>query len=345
MTDALTLRPLGENGQAAWDAFVAACPEATFFHRAGWRRVVEDSFGHRTFFHAAERGGHVVGILPLTELKSLLFGHALVSNGYCVSGGPAVTEEEARAALNARAEDIFRERGADYLEVRCPIKPQDGWLTRNDLYAGFSGPLPADEAENLKMIPRKQRAVVRKAIDSTLTWRIDDTVDDFFRLYAISVRNLGTPVFAKKYFANLLREFAPDCDVLTVASNGKPVASVLSFYFRDSVLPFYTGSDPVARQLGANDMMYWRLMRHAAARGATRFDFGRSKVGTGPYNFKKNWGFEPVPLMHQFLTKPGTDMPNVNPTNPKYRLMIAAWKQLPLWVSTILGPVIARNIG
>jgi lipid II:glycine glycyltransferase (peptidoglycan interpeptide bridge formation enzyme) len=111
------------------------------------------------------------------------------------------------------------------------------------------------------------------------------------------------------------------------------------------VLPFYTGSVPGARRIGANDLMYWRLMRHASARGCVVFDFGRSKVGTGPYDFKKNWGFMPAPLTHQFLTRPGAAMPNVNPTNPKYRLMIAAWKKLPLPVANYLGPMIVRNIG
>jgi FemAB-related protein (PEP-CTERM system-associated) len=282
--------------------------------------------------------------MPLVETKSLFFGHALISNGYSVAGGPAVVDDGARAALYAAAERLLVESGADYLEVRCPAKPHPEWARRDNLYAGFSGPLPADEAANLKQIPRKQRAVVRKAIDSTLTWTIDPTVDDLWPLYALSVRNLGTPVFAKDYFANLLAVFAPACDVLTVRQDGQPMASVLNFYFKNRVLPFYTGSMPAARRLGANDLMYWRLMRHAVARGCDVFDFGRSKVDTGPYDFKRNWGFAPEPLIHQFKTKTGLPLPDVNPTNPKYQLMIAAWKRLPLPVANLLGPLIVRNI-
>lgn len=339
------VHPLTERDHARWDAFVADCPEATFFHRAGWKTVIERSFGHRTHYVFAERGGEIRGVLPLVETKSLLFGHALISNGFCVSGGPAVSEEGARAALDARAEEILRASGASYLEYRNPPKLKDGWSTRSGLYAAFSGPLPAAEDANLKQIPRKQRAVVRKAIDSDLTWRIDETVDRLHDLYAVSVRNLGTPVFAKKYFANLLSVFGGDCDVLTVSSQGAPVASVLNFYFRDQVMPFYTGSLPAARRLGANDLMYWRLMRHAVARGCTTFDFGRSKIGTGPYDFKKNWGFPPQPLTHQFLLLGGGALPDINPLNPKYRLMIATWKRLPLFVANRLGPLIVRNIG
>jgi FemAB-related protein (PEP-CTERM system-associated) len=280
----------------------------------------------------------------LTELNSRLFGHALISCGFGVCGGPAVTDEPARAVLDAAAQEIFRDCEADYLEYRCPVRQATGWQAREDLYAGFCGPLPASEAANLEQIPRKQRAVVRKALKSKLTWRIEANTDAFYRLYAISVRNLGTPVYCKEYFSNLLRTFSADCDVLTVFDENQPVASVLSFYFKGRVMPFYAGSIPDARRLGANDLMYWRLMRHAAERGCTVFDFGRSKVGTGAFNFKKNWGFESVPLLHQFISRSGS-IPNVNPTNPKYRLLIAAWKKLPLPVSMAFGPMIARNIG
>lgn len=344
-TGGYTVRALTERDHARWDAFVQECPEASFFHRAGWQTVIARSFGHPTHYVFAERDGAIKGVLPLVEIKSLLFGHALISNGFCVSGGPIASEEGARAALDARAEDILRQTGAKYLEYRNPVKPKDGWTTRIGLYSCFCGPLPADEGTNLKQIPRKQRAVVRKAIDSSLTWRIDEAVDRLHALYAVSVRNLGTPVFGKTYFANLLSTFGKDCDVLTVSSEGTPVASVLTFYFKDSVMPFYTGSVPGARKLGANDLMYWRLMRHAAARGCTVFDFGRSKVGTGPHDFKKNWGFAPRPIAHQFLLPGGGAMPENNPLNPRYRLMIAAWKQLPLFVANRLGPLVVRNIG
>lgn len=343
--DSYAIHALTPDSHARWDEFVDECAEATFFHRAGWKNVVERSFGHRTHYIYAERDGAIKGVLPLVEIKSRLFGHALISNGFCVTGGPIAAEEGARAALDARAEALLRETGAKYLEYRNPVKPKEHWSSRVGLYAGFQGPLPAAEDANLKQIPRKQRAVVRKAIESDLTWQIDETVDNLWNLYALSVRNLGTPVFGKNYFANLMEVFRGDCDVLTVSSAGAPIASVLNFYFKNKVMPFYTGSIPGARKLGGNDFMYWRLMRHAVARGCTVFDFGRSKVGTGPYDFKKNWGFAPQPITHQFLLPCGGPMPENNPMNPKYRLMIATWKRLPLFVANRLGPHVVRNIG
>lgn len=328
----------------AWDAFVDSCPEATFFHRAKWRTVIERTFGHRTHYALAKRANDIVGILPLVEVRSALFGHALISNGFSVGGGPAVIADPARKKLNGFAEELLRRTGADYLEYRCPAAENPAWKSRNDLYATFSGALPADEAERLKKIPRKQRAVVRKAIDSGLTYNIDHTIQRFYDLYSVSVRNLGTPVFPRSYFQCLADEFGDACDILTVCAGGTPVASVMSFYFRDQVLPFYAGSLPEARRLGANDFMYWRLMGHAAAKGCRVFDFGRSKVGTGSYEFKKNWGFVAQPLTHQFLTRPGVAMPNINPLNTKYKLMISIWKHLPIPIANILGPLVVRNI-
>jgi FemAB-related protein (PEP-CTERM system-associated) len=344
MTEPYTLRAFDDRAAPRWDALVAKCPEATFFHRAAWRPLIERIFGHRTHYAYVQRGREIVGILPMVEVKSALFGHALISNGFSVCGGPAVTEEIARGMLDEYAADLLKSSGAAYVEYRCPPKPNAAWQTRDNLYASFSGPLPADEGENLKQIPRKQRAVVRKAITSGLTYAIDADTDRFYHLYAVSVRNLGTPVFSRAYFAALLKDFAPDCDVLTVCADGKPVAGVLSFYFGNQVMPFYTGSLPEARRLGANDFMYWQLMRRAAARGCTVFNFGRSKVGTGPYEFKKNWGFAPQPITHQFLLREGAAQPDINPLNPKYQLMIALWKRLPIRLANVIGPPIVRNI-
>jgi FemAB-related protein (PEP-CTERM system-associated) len=173
----------------------------------------------------------------------------------------------------------------------------------------------------------------------------DDTPDRFFSMYAESVRNLGTPVFPKAWFHALQREFGDKCQVLSISHEGQPVAAVMSFFFRNEVLPYYGGGGLAARPVAGNDFMYWEVMRRAADRGMTLFDFGRSKVGTGPFNFKKYWGFEPEPLYYEYNVKAGRAMPDINPLNPKYALMINTWRRLPLSVANRLGPFIARNLG
>jgi FemAB-related protein (PEP-CTERM system-associated) len=194
-------------------------------------------------------------------------------------------------------------------------------------------------------IPRKQRAMVRKGMKHELVGELDGGVERFFPIYSDSVRRLGTPVFGRRYFEALMTEFGRDCEVLTVTRDGEPVSSVLSFYFRDQVLPYYGGGTEQAREVAGYDFLYWDLMRRACERGYRVFDYGRSKVGTGSYSFKKNWGFEPEPLHYEYHLVRAKAVPDINPLNPKYRLFIAAWKHLPLPVANLLGPMISRGLG
>ena len=347
----LVCRLLEPAGAAAWDAFVAAHPAGTFFHRAGWQTVIERAFGHRTRYFVAERDGAIVGVLPVGQVRSVLFGNTFISVPFCVYGGPLAVEAEAFAALTQAAAALLPGSGASALEYRFLTLPPEGWLdpaawvARSDLYVTFRKTIAASDDANLKAIPRKQRAVVRKGIERGLTATVDRNVDALHPIYAESVRNLGTPVFSRRYFSLLAVVFGSDLDVLTVRDGDTAVASVMNFYWRDEVLPYYGGGTAAARACHANDFMYWEVMRHAAARGAKLFDYGRSKVGTGSFAFKKNWGFEPAPLQYCFHLAPGAVVPEVNPLNPKFRLFIAAWKRLPLPVANLLGPHIVRGVG
>ena len=344
VTGAIQVRELRPGEEASWDAFVDAAPEATFCHRAGWKTVVERAFGHRCHYLLAEAGGRILGVLPLGHIKSLLFGNALISAPFCVYGGPAAIDERARDALINAACDLARELGVDYLELRNQRPLREDW-PRKDLYVTFRKEIDPDPEKNLLAIPRKQRAMVRKGIKAGLRSEIDDDVERLFLAYSESVRNLGTPVFPKRYFRILKEVFGDDCNVLTVTHQGRLIASVMSFYFRDQVLPYYGGGTAEARALKGNDFMYWELMRHSCERGIRIFDYGRSKKDTGAYSFKKNWGFEPEPLYYEYFLVRAKQMPDVSPKNPKYRLFIELWSRLPLPVSRVLGPLIARNLG
>jgi len=328
-----------------WDEFVGRCPEATFFHRAGWRNVIEKVFGHRTFNLFATRGSDVVGVLPLAQVRSLLFGHTVSSLPFCVYGGTAVTERGAELALIHAASALARQRGADHLELRNRVAKNPDW-PRQDLYVTFRKEILPDLDANMLAIPRKQRAMVRKGIKAGLRSEIDNSIERFFALYADNVHRHGTPALPKEYFRALLREFGEDCEILTVlTAGGEPISSVLSFYFRDEVLPYYAGDRPDARQFGANDFKYWEVMRRAWERGCRIFDYGRSKRETGSYDFKKNWGFEPTPLQYEYDLIGADTIPQNNPANPKYRALIGCWRLLPLPLANALGPLIVRNLG
>lgn len=342
----LIVRPARAGDAAAWDAFVLALPEATFFHRFGWKRVLEDAFGHRSHFLLAERDGRIEGVLPLAEINSRLFGHSLIALPFCVYGGIAAASPEARAQLDAHALGLATELGVGHLEYRDRDQDHDATWPGTDLYVTFRKRLDPEVEKNMLAIPRKQRAMVRKGIKNELRVDWEPGVDGFFAVYADNVRRHGTPALPKRYFALLREEFGPDCNVLLVrAANGQVVSGVLSFYFRDEILPYYAGDALEARNLAANDFKYWELMRSACEKGIRVFDYGRSKVGTGPYDFKRNWGFEPQPLHYRYKLVRADRVPENNPNNPKYRLFIKAWQRLPLPVANFLGPHIVKHLG
>jgi len=341
----VTVRGLESHETAKWDAFVAQCPESTFFHRIGWREIIEDVFGHRCHYLVAERDGRWTGVMPLAAIRSRMFGHALVSLPFAVYGGPAANDTESARALIASAEGIARELGVDHLEVRNMQTRCSDW-PRQDLYVTFRKEILADIEANMLAIPRKQRAMVRKGIKHGLASEVDASVDRFFALYADNMHRHGTPPFPRRYFARLMQVFGDDCEVQTIVdAHGGPVSSVLSFYFRDEVLPYYAGDTVDARDLAANDFKYWELLRRACERGLRVFDYGRSKCGTGSFDFKKNWGFEPAALSYEYRLLKRERIPENNPLNPKYAAFIALWRRLPRPVANALGPMIVRNLG
>lgn len=348
VTTALTVRTLGIHHAAdamRWDAFVFACPQATFFHRAGWQALIRQVFRHDTYFLYAEDQEGVRGVLPLAHVNSRLFGNALVSLPFSVYGGVVALDADAAAALEREAEQLAQRLGVDHLELRNVQRRHADWALQ-DLYVTFRKPIAPQEEDNMLAIPRKQRAMVRKGIKSGLTAHIDSTADRFFALYADNVHRHGTPALPKAYFNALFHIFGSDCEVLTVcAPDGRPVSSVLSFYFRDEVLPYYAGDHKAARDLAANDFKYWELMRLACARGLRVFDFGRSKKDTGSYAFKKNWGFEPTPLHYEYRLYKRDSVPQNNPSNAKYRVLISAWRRMPIGLANWLGPKIVRHLG
>ena len=341
---ALRVSRLDGNRAADWDRFVHEQQSGTFFHLSGWREVIEKAGGHDCIFlYVEDEHGKIRAVLPLAMMKHLLFGKRLVSLPFCVYAGILSADGQATALLEQEVTAIARREKVDYVELRHTAPVLD-WQTK-DLYYRFRKEISADADVNMKAIPRKQRAMVRKGFKADLHWRIDEELTDFYQAYENSVRNLGTPVFARSYFRALRETFGNSCDILTVTHHGEVVASVMSFYFREEVLPYYGGGKPAARQLAANDFMYWSLMCHASKRGARIFDYGRSKAGTGAFSFKKNWGFEPEPLAYEYLPVGKPAIPELNPLNPRYKMAIEAWKKIPLPITRVIGPMLSRHLG
>ncbi len=343
------VRAYRETDAPAWDAFVHQAAAATFCHWSGWGRVIERVWKHTPNHLVAERAGEIIGVLPLFHVKSRLFGSMLVSTPNAVYGGAVATDDNVHRALLDEAKKIATHLQVDYLELRDAVENsaiQDSELHRKDLYFTFTHPISTDEDAMMKSFPRDVRTMIRKGLKNELTAQLgrEELLDEFYDVYATSVRNLGTPVFPKRLFAEFLREFPNSSDILLIRQNEKVAGGVMSFYHRDTVLPYYGGAYVEFYRAGINNFMYWALMQSAAARGCMQFDFGRSKTGTGAYEFKRGWGMEVKPLSYQFYLVRAQEMPNLNPTNPKFELMINVWKRLPLGITKLVGPKIVRNL-
>ncbi|MEG3640522.1 FemAB family XrtA/PEP-CTERM system-associated protein [Magnetococcus sp. PR-3] len=338
------LRPDEVKDAQQWDAYVEQAPAGTFFHLSGWQQLLEDLYGHKSYYLYARRAGCVVGVLPLARVQSRLFDDALISTPFCVYGGVVAEDHGVVTALLDAARDLTARLNVAHLELRNTTPLDTQWVPK-PLYATFKKAISEDAQANLKAIPRKQRAEVRRGIKSGLVSRVMEDPDPCYELYAVSLRNLGTPVFPRGHFHHLKKIFADRCEMTVLEHQGRAVSGVMSFYFKDQVLPYYGGALPAARKVGAYPYMYYDLMNRAAAQGRRVFDFGRSKVGTGAYAFKRFYGFEATPLYYGYHLYHSRALPDLNPLNPKYQRFIALWKRLPITVANRLGPVLARSLG
>ncbi len=346
--------PACEAERVRWDGYVKRAAGATFCHLSGWQRVIERTWQHRNHSLYAERGQHIVGVLPLFHVQSPLFGSMLISTPNAVYGGVVADDAEARQALLKCARELGAELQVDFLELRNPPTAQTaasacsepGFQLQDQLYVTFDHPITTDEEALLKTFPRDTRRMIRQGKKHNLSAELLRTtaLDPFYDVYATSVRNLGTPVFPKRLFAEFLREFPAESDILVIRQGEKFAGAVLSFYFRDTVLPYYAGAYAEFYRAGINNFMYAELMRQSAARGYTRFDFGRSKRGTGACEFKRGWGMQEHVLPYQTHLVKAQHLPNLNPANPKFKLLLEVWKRLPLGVTKLFGPPIVKYL-
>ena len=328
------------------DDYVAAHPGAELYHRPQWSVAVEEGCRQRAHYLIAEDRRGLTGCLPLVEVRSPLFGNALVSVGFGTGGGPLGEDEATAGALVDAGWALAERRACRSMELRGGPVPH-GWTAQTGIYVDFCKPLPEGDEAILRAMKRRHRSI-RRAREHDLEIRIGCGEADramHYQVYSEMVRDLGSPVYPRSLFAAILDRFGEDADILTVLKDGRPLASALNLYFRGTVMPYWGGGTSAARKFSATEMMYYQVMCHGARRGCTQFNFGRSKVGTGTHSFKENWGFEPRPLVYAVRTADGAVPRSVNPLDPRYRLQVALWKKLPLPLANRIGPHIARGLG
>jgi FemAB-related protein (PEP-CTERM system-associated) len=337
------VKPFESSVAERWDQFVFEHPRASFFHLTGWKRVLEKTFGYEARYFYCERQGKITGVAPFFDFSSWIVGRCLVSVPLAAYGGIVAHDAESEQALLDHSKCMARSAPVDYLELRH----RDGGLLSgfhaNELYVTFSTPLFPDPQANLKRLPKDTRYMIRKAEKGGLrVQRGVEQLDVFYDLFAQSMQRLGTPVFPSALFRNFVEEFSNHTQLMLVYNGSQAVAGVLSFFFRDTVLPYFAGASQEATRLAANNFMYWELIKWAAEQGFRTFDFGRSKKGTGSFAFKSQWNMSAQLLNYQVLLVKRKTVPNFSPVNPKFDMAIRIWKKLPLSLTKRLGPAVVR---
>jgi len=335
-----------ELDQPLWDDFVRSAPGATCYHLFAWKRIVEDSFGHRTHYLAALDGtGLVRGVLPLVHMKSVLFGNFLVSVPFVNYGGLLGESQGGRQALVRAADALRISLGARHVELRHLGRGVEGLPSREHKVTMILSLQENPEAQ-WTAFNAKLRNQVRKAEKSGLTCRSGgaELLDGFYDVFARNMRDLGTPVYARVFFRNVIGALPDTTRILAVSHEGRTIAAGIVSRFRDCMEMPWASSVADYKSLCPNNLLYWEAIRIAIGQGCTGFDFGRSTPNEGTFNFKKQWGAEPVQLYWQYLLKEGTSLPELNPKNPKFEAAIKIWKRLPVGLTKLVGPGIVRNI-
>jgi serine/alanine adding enzyme len=331
---------------AAWDAYVSSHPDATGYHRWGWRGIFQRTFGHDSVYLSAKAGdGRIAGILPLVEFGSRLFGRFAVSLPFVHYGGVVADTEEAAEALASRALSLARARRWEHIELRHVERERfSQWPSRRHKVA-MRLRLPTGQEALWPALDRKIRNQVRKAEKSGCSAERGgvELLDAFYDVFARNMRDLGTPVYARRFFEEVLRTFEDEARVYIVRVDAEPVAASITVGWRSRVEVPWASALRAHSDKSPNMLLYWTMLSQAVTDGAAEFDFGRSTPGEGTFHFKKQWGAEATHLCWEYVGLAGVP-PDMSPKNPKFRAAVAVWKRLPLPLASTIGPLIVRNI-
>lgn len=327
-----------------WDAYVVNHAAATAYHRFAWKGILERAFGHPAIYLAAAQDGILRGVLPLVAFSSPLFGRFATSLPFVNYGGVLADRPEASAALADAALELARSRRWKHVELRHFEQQFPQWPARRHKVAMWK-PLPADVDTLWASIDRKVRNLVRKSEKAGCTAEVGGAglLDAFYQVFAHNMRDLGTPVYSKRLFEEVVSTLQRDARVHVVHFERRPVAAAVTVAFRDRIEVPWASSLRAESDKAPNMLLYWSMLRDAVAQHATTFDFGRSTPGEGTYHFKRQWGAEARPLVWEYLGETGA-LPDRAPSNPRFRAAIAVWQRLPVSVATWCGPRIVRHI-
>jgi serine/alanine adding enzyme len=341
----ITVTEAGASMRADWDDYVRRAESAELYHDYRWRLLIEGLFGHESVYLIARDATGVRGVLPLIRLRSRLFGDFMVSMPYLNYGGVLADSPAAQRALLDAAKRTGAELGVDHIELRHRNVTELDWPARDDKVAMLLELPASDEALWDSFKPKLRSQIRRPQKEGAVARRGGgELVGDFYDVFARNMRDLGTPVYPRRFFEAIVATFEAEASVFVVDLRGKSVAAGLVLAHRDVLEIPWASSLRAANQTGVNMLLYWEALREGIARGCRRFDFGRSTRASGTYRFKLQWGARAQPLRWHYWLARGGALPQLSPSNPKYQVAIALWRRLPLPVANLLGPRIVRNL-
>ena len=329
----------------AWDSYVLRSSKSVGYHLSGWRRVIEEAFGHQTYYLSVKEEETIHGVVPLVLLSSPVFGRFLVSLPFVNYGGLLADSQEARSLLESYTIEQARALKAAHVELRNEEVMDTSWVS-SERKVTMRLPLPASYEVLAKGFPSKLRSQVRRAQKEGMQAQVGgrEYLDAFYTVFSRCMRDLGTPVYGKEFFSKILEVFPKEARLCVVSFNHTPVAAGFLYGFRSSIEIPWAASDKRFNKLSPNMLLYGSVLEYACQQGFQVFDFGRSTPDSGTYRFKAQWGAQPKQLHWYYWMKDGQSTPGLNPQNPKYALAICLWQKMPLMVANFLGPHIVKHL-
>jgi serine/alanine adding enzyme len=337
---------LKDSNNERWNKFVKLHSAGTIYHLHEWRDLIYKLFGHKSYYLFSEdNSGDIIGILPMIRLKSRLFGDYIVSMPYVNYGSAIAATREQENELMEHANSLGKTLGVQHIEFRDVYKRQQTWPVKTDKVAMILD-LPAEEDVLWQSLGSKLRAQIKRPLrenPEVLHGNVE-LLEDFYSVFSENMRDLGTPVYPKLFFKTILETFPENCHLVIIRLNNKAVCAGFLIAYKQMIEIPWASSLREANPLGMNMLLYWEVIKYAREKGYQHFDFGRSTIDSGTYRFKKQWGAKMKQLYWHYWLSEGQNIPQLSPSNAKYKFAIASWKKMPVFITNIIGPGIVKNL-
>jgi len=343
----ITIHSLDIENYAEWDNYVTQQVQGTIYHLSSWKGLLESSFGHQCFYYyALNEKGNICGILPSINLKSMLFGNFIVSMPFFNYGGVLADNDEIAAKLNNFLQEQAEKYKVSHIQYREQVERTVNLLPVSKDKVNMILTLPDTQEALGKSIGSKRRSQIKRPIREGVEHKIGsiELLDDFYRVFCVNMRDLGTPVYGKAFFKSIFEQFSEYCSIAIIYWQGKPVSAGFLMRYNDQLEIPWASTLSYANRISVNMYLYWQILTYAIETGCKTFDFGRSTIDAGTYKFKKQWGAEPQQCYWYHWVPEGGKLPNLSPSNSKFELAIKYWKKLPLPVANLLGPKLVKNL-